>query len=29
MSSGLPFTTIVLAGDRLPDDLVARAAGVP
>ena len=29
MSSGLPFTAIVLAGDHLPDDPVARAAGVP
>jgi hypothetical protein len=29
MSSGLPFTAIVLAGDCLPDDPVARAAGVP
>jgi len=29
MSSGLPFSAIVLAGDCLPDDPVARAAGVP
>lgn len=29
MRSGLPFTAIVLAGDRVPDDPVARAAGVP
>lgn len=29
MSSGQPFTVIVLAGDRVPDDPVARAAGVP
>ena len=29
MSHGQPFAAIVLAGDRLPDDPVARAAGVP
>ncbi|HWQ69212.1 MAG TPA: nucleotidyltransferase family protein [Patescibacteria group bacterium] len=29
MSHGRPFTAIVLAGDRAPDDPVARAAGVP
>ena len=29
MSTGQPFTAIVLAGDRVPDDPVARAAGVP
>lgn len=29
MSNGQPFTAIVLAGDRVPDDPVARAAGVP
>ena len=28
MSSSSPFTAIVLAGDRTPDDPVARAAGV-
>lgn len=29
MSSRLPFTAIVLAGDRVPDEPVARGAGVP
>jgi len=29
MSSGLPFTALVLPGDRLPEDPGARAAGVP
>ena len=29
MSNGQLFTAIVLAGDRVPDDPVARAAGVP
>lgn len=29
MKSGLPFTAIVLAADRAPDDPVARTAGVP
>lgn len=29
LRSGLPLTAIVLAGDRLPDDPVARVAGVP
>ncbi len=29
MSNGQPFTAIVLAGDRVSDDPVARAAGVP
>lgn len=29
MSSELPFTAFVLPGDRLPEDPVARAAGVP
>lgn len=28
MSTGMPFTAVVLAGDRVPDDPVARAAGV-
>lgn len=29
MRSGLPLTVIVLAGDRVSDDPVARTAGVP
>ena len=29
MRNELPFTAIVLAGDRVPGDPVARAAGVP